>query len=53
MCTPCRRKQSNFCCGGGLDDINGIAVNGGWAEYCRTHVSLLTKLPDNVSLEQG
>lgn len=43
----------NFCLEGGMKYTVGISVNGGWAEYCKVRTSLVYKIHDSVTFEQG
>lgn len=52
-CSECRRGMPNFCLEGGMKYTIGISVNGGWAEYCKVRTSLVFKIHDSVTFEQG
>ncbi|XP_069684539.1 uncharacterized protein [Periplaneta americana] len=52
-CDACHNGNYHYCTGGGIDKINGIYQDGGWAEYCLVPADQVHKLPDNITLEQA
>ncbi|XKL65717.1 hypothetical protein PGB90_009137 [Kerria lacca] len=53
VCFYCKRSQFNFCQQGGMNYTIGISVDGGFAEYCKAHISMVFKMPSSVQFEQA
>jgi len=56
-CKNCKIGMYNLCLNyGNLEKgqrANGFTANGGFAEYAVNHVSTVSKLPDNISFDEG
>lgn len=52
-CFHCKRGLYNFCNNGGLAYTVGISSNGGWAQYCKAHISLVHVISNEIPFEQG
>lgn len=50
LCVQCKRGKFNLCVN---NTAIGIVIDGGWAQYCRAPIYLVSKLPDTVPLELG
>ncbi|KAK7604450.1 hypothetical protein V9T40_005636 [Parthenolecanium corni] len=52
-CFHCKRGLYNFCNNGGLAYTVGISSNGGWAQYCKAHISLVHVISNEIPFEQA